>query len=144
MKGQLPVSTPEEYLEAVDSSRKTDIGALHAIIRKCAPKFEPFIYKGILGYGTYHYKYASGREGDWFRLGISSNKSYISLYVAPTPEGYSAKRYGKTLGKANIGISCVRFKRLSDLNLDVLKAMLKDSVKAARVQSRIAHSKNSK
>lgn len=132
MKGQLSnVSTPEEYIAAVGEKRGADIAALHQLIRKHAPELKPFIQIGILAYGPYHYKYASGREGDWFRLGIANNASYISLYItAINEDGYLAEGFKDKLPKANVGKGCVRFKRLSDLDEDVLVKLLKAGAEA--------------
>ena len=125
MKGQLKVSTPREYIAKLDDTRRADIAALDALIRKLAPKCEPFVHSGILGYGRMHYKYASGREGDWFRIGLASNKNYISLYIcAADGKGYIAERYKQALPKADIGKSCVRFKRLRDLDSTALRKLI--------------------
>ena len=126
MKGQLNVSTPAEYLQQLAEPRRAEIAALDALIRKAAPKLEPFIHSGMLAYGPYHYKYESGREGDWFRIGVSSNAAYISLYI-----GGVAENYKKALPKAKIGKACVRFKRLSDLDQDALKKMVREAAQAA-------------
>ena len=74
------METPAEYIAAVDDKRRSDIAALDALIRKHTPKLEPVIIGGMLGYGPFHYRYASGREGDACKLSIASNASYISLY----------------------------------------------------------------
>jgi len=74
MKGQLKVSTPSEYIAKLEEPRKSEIAALDKLIRKLAPALEPFIHAGMLAYGRWHYKYPSGREGDWFRIGLASNK----------------------------------------------------------------------
>ena len=130
MKGQLKVSTPAEYIAKLEEPRKADVAALHALIRKTAPKLKPFIQTGVLAYGPYHYKYASGREGEWFRIGVASNKNYISLYICACDQiGYIPERYKKALPKANIGKSCVRFKRLSDLDLATLKKMIREGAR---------------
>ena len=127
MKGQLKVSTPAEYIANVDEGRKADVAALDALIRKLAPKLEPFIHSGMLGYGPMHYKYASGWEGDSCRIGVASNKNYISLYVcACDDKGYVPERYKKALPKAKIGKSCVRFKRLSDLDPGALEKLIRE------------------
>jgi uncharacterized protein DUF1801 len=113
MKGQLNVRTPAEYIAAVDDKRRSDIAALDALIRKHAPKLEPVIMGGMLGYGPFHYRYASGREGDACKLSVASNASYISLYCfAADANGYVAERYVDRLPKASIGKTCVRFKKL--------------------------------
>jgi hypothetical protein len=130
MKGQLKVSTPAEYIARLDEPRRTDVASLDALIRKTAPKLEPFIHSGILAYGRWHYKYASGREGDWFRIGIASNENYISLYVsACTDKGYIAEGFKKALPKESIGKACMRFKRLSDLAALALKKLIREGAK---------------
>lgn len=132
MKGQLKVSTPAQYIARLEEPRKTEVAALDALIRKTAPKLAPFVHSGVLAYGPWRYKYASGREGDWFRIGVASNKNYISLYICAGDEkGYVAERYKKALPKANIGRSCVRFKRLSDLDLAALRKMIREGVAAS-------------
>jgi hypothetical protein len=130
MKGQLQVGTPEEYLAKVEESRRADVTALDAMVRKHAPELKPFIHSGMLAYGPWHYKYDSGREGDWFRMGIASNKNYISLYVVATDGAkYVAEGFKEALPKASIGKSCVRFKRLSDLDLAALTRLIEAGAK---------------
>ena len=134
MKGQLKVSTLAEYIAALDEPRRGEVAALDALIRKSAPKLKPFIYMGMLGYGPYHYKYASGREGDSCRIGVASNENYISLYICLTDaNGYIPERYKQALPKAKIGKSCVRFKRLSDLDPNALKHMIREGAQAPPV-----------
>ncbi len=126
MKGQLKVATPQEYLSQLAEPRRTEIAQLDALIRKTAPQLEPGIHSGMLSYGPYHYKYASGREGDWFRIGLASNANYISLYaMAADANGYVAERYRPRLPRANIGKACVRFKRVSDLDLEALTELIR-------------------
>jgi hypothetical protein len=132
MKGQLDVKTPEEYMKALEEPRKSDIAVLDALIRKTVPKLEPFIMAGMLAYGPIRYKYSSGREGDWCKIALASNKNYISLYVCAADEtGYIAEQYKQALPKANIGKSCVRFKRLTDVDQKVLAKMIKAGAKAS-------------
>lgn len=71
MKGQLKVSTPAEYIAKLEEPRRSEIAALRKPIRKLAPALGPFIHSGMLAYGRWHYRYASGREGDWFRIGVA-------------------------------------------------------------------------
>jgi len=129
MKGQLKgVTTPRQYIDRLEEPRKSDIAKLDRLIRATVPKLKPHISNGILAYGPFHYTYPSGREGDWFRVGVASNKAYISLYACAADErGYVAERYKKKLPGANIGKSCVRFRRLEDLDLDVLKDLLRET-----------------
>jgi len=79
----------------------------------------------MLGYGRFHYRYASGREGDASLIALSSRKNYISLYVLCTDGGgYLAEQYVDRLPKASIGKSCVRFKRTDDVDLDALRELI--------------------
>jgi hypothetical protein len=126
MKGQLKAATPAEYISQLSEPRKSDVAALDALIRKTAPKLKPVIQMGILGYGPFHYKYASGREGDACRLSISSNAGYISLYVLGADGTHPAERYQEALPKAKIGKACVRFKRLGDLDQPTLKKLIRE------------------
>ena len=129
MKGQLNVKTPAEYIAAVDDERRPDIAALDALIRAHAPDLEPVIMDGMLGYGPFHYRYASGREGDACKLAIASNASSISLYCfASDAEGYVAERYADRLPKAHVGKSCVRFKKVADLEEEALVALIEETV----------------
>jgi Domain of unknown function (DU1801) len=128
MKGQLDVTTPAEYIAAVDDARRPDIAALDALIRTHAPDLEPVIMGGMLGYGPFHYRYASGREGEACKLSVASNASYISLYCFATDEdGYVAERYVDRLPGASIGKTCVRFKKLADLDEKALVALIEET-----------------
>jgi hypothetical protein len=82
----------------------------------------------MLGYGRFHYRYKTGREGDASLVALASRKQYISLYVLCADEnGYLAERYVERLPKASIGRSCVRFKRVADIDLGVLRELLADA-----------------
>ncbi|MBS2016846.1 MAG: DUF1801 domain-containing protein [Deltaproteobacteria bacterium] len=131
MKGQQKkVTTPKQYIDNLAEPRRSDVAKLHALITKTVPKLEPVIVMGMLGYGPFHYKYASGREGDTAKICVASNASYISLYaMAADGDGWVAERYKDRLPKAKIGKSCVRFKKLDDLDAAALKALLKESAK---------------
>jgi hypothetical protein len=123
-------ATPEEYLAAIDEPRKADMLRLHALIQKAAQKLPPAMVSGMIGYGSYHYKYASGREGDWPIIALANNKSYISVYVCASEKGeYVAERCKAELPKASIGKSCIRFKRVSDIDLKVLERIIKEGVR---------------
>lgn len=130
MHGQSDAATHDEYIERLDEPRRSDLRALHELIRATVPRLEPTMEFGMLGYGKYHYRYASGREGDSAVVALASNKSYISLYVQSNlPGGTSvAESYADRLPKASIGRSCVRFKRLSDVDSHVLAQMLRTAM----------------
>lgn len=127
MQGKSDAATHEEYIERLAEPRRGEIRALHELIRRAVPQLEPTMDFGMLGYGRYHYIYPSGREGDWMLVGVASNKNYISLYVtAAAPDGgYLAERYKDQLPKASIGRSCIRFKRLGDVDQEVLERLLR-------------------
>ena len=131
MKGKTDAKTHEEYIAGVEEKRREDVQRLHDLVREVAPELEPTMEFGFLGYGRYHYRYASGREGDWMKIGIANNKRYISLYCCAADErGYVAERYRERLPKADIGKSCVRFRHLSDLNEKALRALIRESAAA--------------
>jgi uncharacterized protein YdhG (YjbR/CyaY superfamily) len=120
--------TPDEYIDALDEPRRGEIRELHDLIRATAPDLEPHVGSGMLGYGPFHYRYASGREGDASLLALSSRKNYISLYVLCTTEaGYLAEQYAERLPKADIGKSCVRFKRTADVDRDALRELIAEA-----------------
>ncbi len=77
----------------------------------------------MLAYGKYHYKYASGREGDWATISLAPNKNYISLYLmcADISKGYFAEAHKAELPKASVGKSCIRYKKFEDMENDFPK-----------------------
>ena len=125
--------TPTEYINSLDEPRKKQIRTLHNLIRKTVPTLKPHMKFGMLGYGTYHYKYSSGREGDWMIIGLANQKNYISLYTCMSDgKKYVAEKYKKDLSKANIGKSCIRFRKLEDVDLDVIKQVLGETAKLSK------------
>lgn len=111
----------EEYIDALPEDRQKIIRVVHNVIRKAVPHLELHRWNEGIGYGTSSYKYASGREGDWFPIGLASQKNYISLYFyAIEGNKYLAEAHEERLGRVDVGRSCVRFKKLENLNLDVV------------------------
>jgi Domain of unknown function (DU1801) len=120
--------TPEELIAGLEEPRRSEIALLHDLIRETVPQLEPEVASGTIGYGPYHYRYATGREGDTYVITLASRKQYISLYVLCVVDGqYLAERYVERLPKASIGKSCVRFKRTADIDLDVLRELLAET-----------------
>jgi hypothetical protein len=120
-----PVVEPQEYIDALDEPRRADIAALHALIRRVAPDLKPVATDRGLGYGPFHYRYPTGREGDAALLGLVSNKRYISLHVLCATEGrYLAETFADRLPKASVGRSCVRFPRLAAVDPDVIEELV--------------------
>lgn len=90
--------------------------------------FEPKMWgPTIIGFGNYHYKYASGHEGDMPLIAFSPRKAEFSLYVySPTEE---SKQMLEELGKFKMGKSCIYVKKLADINIAVLEKLCMDSIK---------------
>lgn len=118
--------TPEDYIDGLEEPRRSQVRQLHELIRKTAPQLEPQTDSGGIGYGSYHYVYASGREADWPILGLASRKRAISLYASClTDDGrYVAEGYRDRLPRADIGKSCVRIRKLEDIDLGVLAELI--------------------
>ncbi len=120
--------TPSEYIALIDEPRKSEIKKLDTLIRKAVPTLEPVIVSGMIGYGMYHYKSKSGREGEWPVIALASQKNYISVYVCAAKNGkYLAEYYKDKLPKASIGKSCVRFKKTEDINLSTLEELIQEA-----------------
>lgn len=120
--------TPADYIDLIDEPRKAQINSLHQFILKTVPKLKPFIISGMIGYGKYHFKSKSGREGDWSTVALASQKNYISIYACGVKDGkYVAEAHKKDLPKADIGKSCIRIKKIEDIDLKVLATILKES-----------------
>lgn len=120
--------SPEEYIAVVPEPRKSDIEALHRLIQNAVPTLKPHILSGMIGYGTYRYRYASGREGDWSLIALANQKNYISVYICCVKNGtYLAESYKDKLPKASIGKSCIRFKRLADIDPSILIEIVKEA-----------------
>jgi hypothetical protein len=82
----------------------------------------------IVGFGDYRYRYASGREGDWFAVGFAPRKREISIYLMPGLEGHEALL--AELGKHRTGVGCLYFKRLADVDVAVLERLVAASLAA--------------
>jgi hypothetical protein len=119
-----------DYIAALAEPRRTDVAALDALIREHAPGLEPVVAGRMLGYGPFHYRYASGREGDATLLGLASQKRYISLSILCANGGrYLAESYAERLPKASVGKSCVRFTRLANVDTAVLAELVTEAAR---------------
>lgn len=115
----------EELINKIEEPRKSEMLKLHHFIQKTVPHLPIGLYGAIIGYGNYHYKSKSGREGDWMIIGLASQKNYISLYICSIEDGeYLAEKYKSELPKASVGKSCIRFKRIEDIDLDVIRKLI--------------------
>jgi hypothetical protein len=123
----------ESYLSAIpDEARRKDCEALAKLMAK-ATKHPPKMWgSSIVGFGSYHYKYESGREGDMCLVGFSSRKSDISVYglmAAPSHEELIPK-----LGRHKAGKGCLYLKSLSDIDLKVLEKLIADAATAKKCE----------
>jgi hypothetical protein len=113
-----------------DAGRRKDCRALIALMRQVT-RHRPKMWGGsMIGFGSYHYRYASGREGDFFLTGFAPRKSALTLYIMPGLE-----RYGdllKKLGPHRTGKSCLYLKNLDSVDHGVLEELVRDSVACMR------------
>lgn len=116
------------YIASVPSGRKEAIIFLHNFIRKAVPTLKPYFATNMLGYGSFSYKNYKKEMIDWPIIALANQKQYISVYVSSVTDGeYVAERYKDELGKVKVGRSCISFKKLEDVNLHVLKKVLKEA-----------------
>jgi hypothetical protein len=125
-------STPadvEAFIAALPPDRREAVEAVHEVVRAAVPDQEPHMWNNMIGYGRYPYRGASGRQGEWFAIGLANQKRYVSLYLcAGTEDGYLAEMNAKRLGKVSVGRSCVRFTKLENLDLDVVAELAQEAV----------------
>jgi uncharacterized protein YdhG (YjbR/CyaY superfamily) len=122
--------TVKEYIAAVPDERKEIIIFLHDFIQIAAPKLKPHLAYNMLGYGSFQYKNYKKEMIEWPIVALANQKNYVSVYVCAIVDGqYIAEKYKKELGKVSVGKSCIRFKKLEDINLLVLKKVIKEAAK---------------
>lgn len=133
--------TVDEFLAGLPADRRDTVAAVHKAIRKAAPKLAPFIRTGmgptpIIAYGSYRYRSASGKEGDWFLVGLVPGKAAYSLHICVGgKDGYLVEKHAAELGKVKVGRTCINFKKLEDLNLAAAMALVKQGVKLGGVSA---------
>jgi len=121
----------DAFIEAVENnSRRSDSRDL-IVLMQTITGHEPRMWgPSMVGFGSYHYRYASGREGDFFITGFSPRKTALSVYVMPGLERYE-KQLAR-LGPHKTGKSCLYLKNLDTVDRDVLKEIISDSVRVMR------------
>lgn len=130
----------KEYFEMLPKERRDAMAFLHKFIQKSAPKLKPNFLYNMPGYGSFQYKNAKKEVLDWPIIAIASQKNYISLYVCAVNSGeYIAEKNKKELGKVSVGRSCIRFKKIDDLNLKTLEKVIKLAVKSPGLAGVGAH-----
>lgn len=117
------------YLEAIaDPTRRTDCQALVRLMQKITGERPRMWGSSIVGFGSYHYRYESGREGDSSATGFSSRKTDISVCLTADFPGQEALL--ARLGKHKMGKACLAIRRLSDVDLGLLEQLVARSVEA--------------
>jgi len=110
-----------------DPQRRKDAKAVAAMLASVTNAKPKMWGSSIVGYGTQHYKYASGREGDWFRTGFSPRKGSLTVYITSGFDRH--KNLLAKLGKYSTGVSCLYVKQLADVDQRVLKQLVSESLK---------------
>jgi hypothetical protein len=127
LKTKKTTASVEEFILTVeDENRRDDCFAVMNLM-KSITKAEPAMWgSSIVGFGTYHYIYASGQEGDWPTVGFSPRKQNLTLYIMPGFE--NRQELIKKLGKCKTSKGCLYIKRLDDIHLPTLKQLIKVSL----------------
>jgi Domain of unknown function (DU1801) len=128
LKTKLNDASVADFLNSIkDEQVRKDCWTIVDIMQE-ATKAKPQMWgTNIVGFGSYHYKYASGREGDWMLTAFSPRKQNITLYLYGGFDGRDELM--AQLGKHSCGKACIYIKRLSDVHLPTLKKLIKGSVK---------------
>ena len=127
LKTQKNKASVTGFLNSIENEkRKSDSFIILELMKKITNS-EPSMWgPSIIGFGSYHYQYASGREGEWFLTGFSPRKQSLTLYIV---SGF--KKYNdilNKLGKYKTGKSCLYINKLEDIDINVLEELISDSV----------------
>lgn len=132
----------KEHIASHPEPKRSELQALHELVLQVAPECRQWFDEGkneegktvtnpTIGYGFHIIKYANGATRDFFQIGLSANKTGISVYILGLDDKtYLAQTYGPTIGKASVTGYCIKFKKLQDINLDVLKAAIQHGFEA--------------
>jgi hypothetical protein len=121
------------YLRGIaDESRRKDCRTIAALMRRATGCPPTMWGTSIVGFGKYHYRYASGHEGDSCIVGFSARKGAISVYLIEGYEAPETRALLARLGKHKIGKACLYLQRLSDVDLPILEQLIARSVAATR------------
>jgi hypothetical protein len=130
----------KDFLNKIpDPERREDCFAVAKLMEEITGDKPKMWGPSIVGFGTFHYKYDSGREGDWLVTGFSPRKKDLTLYLMMGFEKHAELM--KQLGKHSTGKACLYIKRLSDIDVPTLKKLIKASVKQLH-DYRMARSKS--
>jgi len=118
------------YFDALPPERRVPMRTLDALIRKAVPSWKPNFIYNMPGYGSFKYRSYTGKIMDWPVVAIASQKQYMSVYVCAVMDGkYLAESHKRELGKVDVGRSCIRFRKLEDVNLPALVRVIKLAAK---------------
>jgi hypothetical protein len=134
LKTKVNDASVDKFLQSVkDEQVRDDCYKILDIMQK-ATKAEPKMWgTSIIGFGSYHYKGKSGREGDWMLTGFSPRKQNLTLYIMPGFDEYNDLM--KNLGKYTTGKSCLYIKKLEDVDTKVLKELVAKSARKMKESS---------
>ena len=126
-------ASPAEFIRQItDTTRRKDAAALARMMREITAKRGRMWGSSMVGYGEYHYRYDSGREGDSFVTGFSPRKQNLTIYIMPGFDNY--KSLLSKLGKHKLGKSCLYVKKLDDIHQDVLRQLIQQSVQTMKAK----------
>ncbi len=132
----------QKYIASQPEPKRSDMQALHDIILQVMPACKLWFLDGKnsegktvsnpnIGYGSHTMKYADGTTREFYQIGLSANKTGISVYILGIKDKkYLAQTYGKKLGKASVTGYCIRFKTIKDISIDVLEAAIRYGAEA--------------
>ena len=130
----------KKYIASQPEPKRGDMQALHRLILQILPACKLWFLDGKnsenktfsnpnIGYGFHTIKYADGKTREFYQIGMSANKTGISVYILGIKDKtYLAHTYAKKLGKATVSGYCIRFKTLTDINVDVLQTAIRYGV----------------
>ena len=135
----------QKYITSQPEPKRSDMQALHRTILEVMPACTLWFLDGKdsenktvsnpnIGYGLQTIKYADGTTREFYQIGLSANKTGISVYILGIEDKkYLAQTYGKELGKASVTGYCIKFKNLKDININILEAAIRYGVEATRL-----------
>lgn len=130
LKTKVNNASVDKFLQGFPENTQKDCYAILEMMKK-ATKTDPKMWgTSIIGFGDYHYKYESGREGDFFIIGFSPRKQNLTLYLNSGFDAYGSLL--EKLGKHSISKSCLYIKKLDDVETKVLKELVTKSAKAMK------------
>lgn len=126
----------DEYVASIPEPRKSEILSIDNFIRKTVPDLKIHFAFNMIGYGSFKYLNYKKEEINWPVISLASQKNYISIYVcALDRDKYIAEKYKSKLGRVSVGKSCIRFRKFSDININILEKVLKFAAKKPGLQS---------